>query len=69
MSNILDYLDWRDITFKQDKFNEVDNLILSRIAYFPLDNIVPENEKITLKYAYENLENNEKPEIYLQRED
>lgn len=69
MSNILDYLDWRDITFKQDKFNEVDNLILSRIAYFPLDNIVPENEKITLKYAYENLENKEKPEIYLQRED
>ena len=69
MSNILDYLDWRDITFKQDKFNEVDNLILSRIAYFPLDNIVPENEKIILKYAYENLENKEKPEIYLQRED
>ena len=69
MSNILDYLDWRDITFKQDKFNEVDNLILSRLAYFPLDNIVPENEKITLKYAYENLENKEKPEIYLQRED
>ena len=38
MPNILDYINWRgDLSFKQDKFNNVDNLILSRFAYFPLD--------------------------------
>ncbi len=42
MSNINDYLDWRsDLTFEQDPFNEVDNLILSELIYTRFDNYVP----------------------------
>lgn len=43
MANLFDYLDWRgDLTLAQDPLNQVDNLILSRISYLPLDGIVPE---------------------------
>ena len=53
MSNILDYISWRgDLNFKQSEFNEVDNLILSTFAYFPLDNLFFEDKKITIKDAY-----------------
>lgn len=42
MSNIIDYLEWRgDIPFSLDPFNEVDNLILSMLAYAHFDEIVP----------------------------
>ncbi len=53
MSNIFDYLDWRDIDLKKVEFNEIDNLILSRLSYFPFDDIVTENEEITIKESYE----------------
>ncbi len=52
MPNIFDYLKWRDLKFEKVEFTEVDNLILARLAYFPLDNAV-ENEEITVKDAYE----------------
>ena len=40
MPNILDYLNWRgDLSFKQDKINEVDNIILARISYLPFKDI------------------------------
>ncbi len=42
MYNILDYLKWRgDLSFAQDGLNEVDNLILSTLAYIEFDGIVP----------------------------
>lgn len=42
MSNMLDYLKWRgDLTFSQDPFNEVDNLIFSILSYNDFDEIVP----------------------------
>lgn len=42
MANILDYLDWRgDLTLAQAPFNEVDNLILSELAFVEFDGIVP----------------------------
>ncbi|MDR2900473.1 MAG: DUF2974 domain-containing protein [Treponema sp.] len=42
MANIFDYLEWRgDLTFEQSPFNPVDNLILSRLSYLPLEGIVP----------------------------
>ncbi|NLE09566.1 MAG: hypothetical protein GX631_09975, partial [Dehalococcoidales bacterium] len=42
MQNILDYITWRgDLRFPRDKFNEVDNLILSSLAYLDFDGIVP----------------------------
>ena len=42
MADLLDYLDWRgDIPFSADPFNEVDNLVLSELAYVDFDGIVP----------------------------
>lgn len=53
MANIFDYMDWRDLKLKNVEFNEIDNLILSRLAYFPLDNLISENEEITLYNVYQ----------------
>lgn len=45
MGNIISYLRWRgDFTFRQMPFNEVDNLILSELAYLTLQDIVPDLE-------------------------
>ena len=42
MGNITDYLKWRgDLTFEQDPFNEVDNLILAQLAYVDLKDFIP----------------------------
>lgn len=55
MGNIMDYLDWRgDIRLEHSPFNEVDNLILSQLAYVNLDYIVPvkwTNLSITIQEA------------------
>ena len=53
MANIFDYMKWRDISLNKVEFNEVDNLILSRLSYFPFDGVVDKDEEITLKEAYE----------------
>ena len=53
MANIFDYMAWRDIDLKKVEFNEIDNLILARLSYFPFDNLLHENESITIKEAYE----------------
>ena len=38
MANVYDYLSWRgDLSFKQDNFNEVDGLILAKLAYIPYE--------------------------------
>jgi hypothetical protein len=43
MANILDYLEWRgDLSFSKDGFNEVDNLILSVLAYVEYEGLVTE---------------------------
>jgi len=42
MANFLDYLLWRgDLSFRERPFNEVDNLILSELAYMDMDGFVP----------------------------
>ena len=35
MANIFDYMDWRDISLEKVEFNEIDNLNLARLSYFP----------------------------------
>lgn len=41
MANMLDYIDWRgDLPMTRDPFNQVDNLILSELAYVPFDDYV-----------------------------
>ena len=50
MANIFDYMQWRDIPLTKTEFNEIDNLILARFSYFPLDEkIISNAEKITIK--------------------
>ena len=40
MANIHDYLHWRgDLTTAQAPFNEVDALILAKLAYIPFEEI------------------------------
>lgn len=49
MNNIIDYIKWRgDLTFAQDSFNEIDNLILSQLVYVELNNIVSNNAEQTI---------------------
>ena len=56
MGDIFDYLKWRgDLSFSIIPFNEIDNLICSRISYFPLELILKKNEKITLGNLYMTL--------------
>ena len=55
MDNIFKYLFWRgDITLDKSEFNNVDALILSRLSYFPFDDILPSNPSkyITIGEAY-----------------
>ncbi len=56
MPNVFDYFDWRgDLSIKNDSFNDVDALILSRLSYFPFDDIVSAdiNDKITINNSCE----------------
>lgn len=53
MSTIMDYLVWRgDLSFEASPFNEVDNLILSQLAYMDFSGIVA-GEGISLAQAAE----------------
>lgn len=57
MANIIDYIKWRgDLSLIQDEFNEIDNLILSRFSYFPFDEIIEENEVVTIKELSERFQ-------------
>ena len=53
MANIFDYLDWRaDVPFSAAPFNEVDNLILAKLAYTDFSGIVPsDGTKVQLSDA------------------
>lgn len=51
MHDVFDYLYWRgDLSFEVVPFNEIDNLIMARLSYLPLDKIA--TSKITIKEAY-----------------
>ena len=59
MASIFDYMQWRDIPLTKTEFNEIDNLILARFSYFPLDEkIISNAEKITIKESYKRYETN-----------
>ena len=53
--NVFDYLKWRgDVPLSVAPFNEVDNLILSELAYTDFSGIVPESgQEVPLREAYE----------------
>ena len=54
MANIFDYLKWRsDVPFSVDPFGEVDNLVLSELAYTDFGGIVPsDSSEISLIDAH-----------------
>ena len=69
MANILDYLSWRgDVSFSYAKFNEVDNLILSRLSYLPFEDFIGDTECMTIQEAYWQFAKITKPSV-LQKED
>ena len=46
MANFIDYLTWRgDLSFEQDSFNEVDNILCSMLAYVDFAGIVPAKDE------------------------
>lgn len=50
MSNITDYVVWRgDLTFAERPFNELDNLVLSQLAYIDMSSAFPEGEIIAVQ--------------------
>lgn len=55
MGGIDEYIKWRgDLTFSQSAFNEVDNLVISQLAYVDFKNVIPSagsGDKITLRQA------------------
>ncbi|MBQ4121100.1 MAG: DUF2974 domain-containing protein [Clostridia bacterium] len=52
MTTLLDYLVWRgDLSFSQDPFNEVDNLILAELCYFDFGDVIAKGETVTLENA------------------
>lgn len=61
LNNICDYLEWRgDLSFEKDEFNEVDNLIMSVLAYVEFDGVVPLNidgGSVSLSYVAEQFKN------------
>ena len=71
MPNMLDYLKWRgDLSFDQDPFNEIDNLILTRFSYLPLEKLIKEGEKLKIKTIYERFQKSKiKKEDMLLKED
>lgn len=69
MANIFDYIQWRDIELEKVEFNEIDNLILARLSYFPLDGLINEDEEITIKEVYKRYKKVGTTGRILQKED
>lgn len=70
MSNIYDYIEWRgDLSICNDRFNEIDSLILSRLSYFPFDGLIEEDEEITIKESYKRYQERGTTGRILQQED
>ena len=66
MTNILDYLRWRgDLSFEQDVLNDVDGLILCRLAYLPFEEVVTE-DFAALQPAVESMVNDLKSQVIVQ---
>ncbi len=54
--NMYDYLKWRgDLTFQQDGFNIVDNLLFAYACYTDLTEVITEDETVTIHEAAERL--------------
>lgn len=69
MANVIDYIEWRgDLELEKDGFNEIDNLILARFSYLPFDEIIEENEVITIEELSERFKQKDLKKIKLLNE-
>lgn len=69
MGNIIDYVKAKEIQFEKEQFNEIDELILARLSYFPLNGIIKENEQITIEESYHRFRLYGETKNVLQKED
>ena len=70
MSNEREYVKWRgDLTLKQSKFNEIDALILTRLSYFPFDQLIQQNEEATVEELSKRFEKADKSTMKILWED
>ncbi len=70
MSNVCEYVKWRgDLTLKQSKFNEIDALILTRLSYFPFDQLIQPNEEATIEELSKRFEKADKSTMKILWED
>lgn len=70
MSNVCEYVKWRgDLTLKQSKFNEIDALILTRLSYFPFDQLIKPNEEATVEELSKRFEKADKSTMKILWED
>lgn len=70
MSNVCEYVKWRgDLTLKQSKFNEIDALILTRLSYFPFDQLIQPNEEATVEVLSKRFEKADKSTMKILWED
>lgn len=54
MATILEYIDWRgDLSFSERPMNEVDNLILSELAYFDFEEALGKGASGTIREVYD----------------
>ncbi|MBE6131315.1 MAG: DUF2974 domain-containing protein [Erysipelotrichaceae bacterium] len=67
-NNLFQYLKWRgDLSFEQDKFNEIDSFILSQVVYYDYNGLI-NKEKVLLKTVlkqYYEINNNRKIKLGL----
>lgn len=59
----------RRFKLKKDVFNEIDGLILSRLSYFPLEQLLEENEEITIEEFAKRFEQTDKTTLRILWED
>ena len=64
MSNVCDYIKWRgDLELKDFEFNEIDNLILTRLAYFPFEMLINKWEEISITELSQRFKKADKTKI------
>ena len=64
MSNVCDYVKWRgDLELKDFEFNEIDNLILTRLAYFPFEMLINKGEEISITELSQRFKRADKTKI------
>ena len=70
MANSFDYMQWRDIPLTITEFNEIDNLIIARFSYLPFDELIKENENVSIEELAKRYKKaNIKPEDILWKDD